>query len=145
VSVFLLVNSSDSTCIIVGFFQLTIYSFNALIFCHLTWFDVWAHADVIRVDNRPELVVSTLAAYIGIFTALIGWAGIFMNNRSFLAVYTFLLWITFIFLVMPGYITCKRRTFNLQSKIIAQWSRHIAPKGRLRIENQLHCCGYFNT
>jgi hypothetical protein len=127
------------------FFQLTIYSFIALLFCLLTWFDVWANADVIRVGNRPELIVSTLAASIGIFTSLIGWAGILMNNRSFLAVYTFLLWITFIFLVMPGYITYKRRTFNLEGKINAQWSRQIGIKGRLRIQNQLYCCGYFNT
>ena len=126
-------------------FQLTTYAFIALIFCLLTWFDVWAHADVVRVGNRPELVVSTLAAAIGIFTALVGWAGILLNNRSFLAVYTFLLWITFIFLVIPGYITYKRRTFNLEGKINAQWSRQIGPKGRLRIQNQLHCCGYFNT
>ena len=126
------------------FLQLTIYSFIALIFCLLTWFDVWARADVIRVGNHPELVVSTLAASIGIFTAVIGWAGILLNNRSFLAVYSFLLWITFIFLVMPGYITYKRRAFNLEGKLNAQWSRTIGPKGRLRIQNQLHCCGYFN-
>ena len=127
------------------FFQLTAYSFIALIFCLLTWFDVWDRADVVRVGNRPELVVSTLAACLGIFTALVGWAGILLNNRSFLAVYTFLLWITFIFLVTPGYMTYKRRTFNLEGKINAQWSRQIGPKGRLRIQNQLFCCGYFNT
>ena len=82
------------------YFQLTIYPFVALLFCLLTRFDVWNHADVIRVGNRPELIVSTLAACIGIFTSLIGWAGILMNNRSFLAVYTFILWITFVFLVI---------------------------------------------
>jgi hypothetical protein len=130
---------------LVFFFQLTAYSFIALIFCLLTWFDVWDRADVVRVGNRPELVVSTLASCLGIFTALVGWAGILLNNRSFLAVYTFLLWITFIFLVTPGYMTYKRRTFNLEGKINAQWSRQIGPRGRLRIQNQLFCCGYFNT
>ncbi|KAF8802807.1 hypothetical protein BYT27DRAFT_7111548 [Phlegmacium glaucopus] len=123
---------------------LTTYSFIALIFCLMTWFNIWAKADIIRVGNRPELIISTLAASIGIFTALIGWAGILMNNRSFLAVYTFLLWITFAFLVMPGYITYKRRTFNLEGKINAQWSRLIGPEGRVRIQNQLECCGYYN-
>lgn len=88
--------------------------------------------------------MSTLASLIGLFTALIGWAGILLNNRSFLAVYSFLLWITFVFLVIPGYITYKRRAFNLEGKVNAQWSRHIGARGRLRIQNQLHCCGYFN-
>jgi hypothetical protein len=36
--------------------QLTIYSIVGLIFCLLTWFNVWTNADVIRVGNRPELI-----------------------------------------------------------------------------------------
>ncbi|KAF8156038.1 tetraspanin Tsp2 family [Crassisporium funariophilum] len=123
---------------------LTIYSFVALIFCLLTWFDVWDKADIIRVANHAELSISTLAACMGIFTSLIGWAGILMNNRSFLAVYTFLLWITFIFLVIPGYLTYKRRTFNLEGKVNAQWSRSLGALGRMRVQNQLRCCGYFS-
>lgn len=71
---------------------LSIYSLLALVFCLLTWFDVWEHADVVRVANRPELVLSTLAASAAIFTSLIGFAGILLNNRAFLAIYTFLLW-----------------------------------------------------
>ena len=126
------------------FLQLTIYCFVALIICLLTWFNVWDHADIIRVGNRPELVISTLACCLGIFTSLIGWAGILLNNRSFLAVYTFLLWIVFIFLLVPGYLTYKRRTFNLEGKINAQWSRGLGAEGRMRIQNELQCCGYFS-
>ena len=124
--------------------QLTIYSLTALIFCLLTWFDVWTHADVVRVGNRPELIISTLAASLGVVTALVGWAGALLNNRSFLAVYTFMLWICFALLVAPGYITYRRRTFNLEGKINAEWSRELGPDGRLRIQNQLECCGYFS-
>jgi len=123
---------------------LTIYSITSIIFCLLTWFDVWTHADVIRVGNRPELVLSTLAAAVGIFTCIIGWAGILLNNRSFLAVYTFLLWICFALLVVPGYVTYKRRTFNLEGKVNQQWSRSLGDEGRLRIQNSLQCCGYFS-
>jgi len=123
---------------------LTIYSLTALIFCLLTWFDVWTHADVVRVGNRPELVISTFAASLGVVTALVGWAGALLNNRSFLAVYTFMLWICFALLVTPGYITYKRRTFNLEGKINSEWSRELGPDGRLRIQNQLECCGYFS-
>jgi hypothetical protein len=121
-----------------------VYSLIALIFALLTWFDTWTHADVVRVGNTTELIISTLAATIGIITSLIGWAGILLNNRSFLAIYTFLLWITFALLVIPGYLTYKRHTFNLEGKVNAQWSRHLGADGRLRIQNQLQCCGYFS-
>ncbi|THH20192.1 hypothetical protein EW146_g1131 [Bondarzewia mesenterica] len=120
------------------------YSLAGLIFLLLTWFDVWKHADVVRVGNRPELVLSTLAASFGIVTSLVGWAGILLNNRSFLAVYTFFLWICFAFLVIPGYLTYKKRNYNLDGKINAQWSQVLGLEGWLRIQNQLHCCGYFS-
>lgn len=123
---------------------LTIYSLVSLIFCLLTLFNVWRHADVVRVGNSVELTLSLLASCIGVVTSLIGWAGLLLNNRSFLAVYTLLLWITFAFLVTPGYVTYKKRTFNLEGKLNAQWSRTLGVAGRLRIQNQLNCCGYFS-
>ena len=47
----------------------TAYSLVALIFCLLTWFNVWTHADVVRVGNRPELVTSTLATSVSLLTS----------------------------------------------------------------------------
>ncbi|EIW63764.1 uncharacterized protein TRAVEDRAFT_25217, partial [Trametes versicolor FP-101664 SS1] len=120
------------------------YSLTGLIACLLIWFNVWTHADIIRVGNKPELIVSTIAAALGVLTSLIGWSGILLNNRAFLATYSFLLWICFALLVTPGYITYKKRTFNLEGKVNAQWSRDLGLDGRLRIQNQLSCCGYFN-
>jgi hypothetical protein len=66
-----------------------------------------------------------MAASVGILTALVGWPALLLNNRSFLAVYTFMLWICFALLVTLGYITYKRRTFNLEGKINAEWSRDL--------------------
>ncbi|KAG5635538.1 hypothetical protein H0H81_010935 [Sphagnurus paluster] len=123
---------------------LTLYSITGLILCLLVWFNIWTHADIIRVGNQSELVISTLAACLAILTCLIGWAGILLNNRPFLAIYTFLLWIVFVFLLVPGYLTYKRKSFNLEGKINAQWSRDLGASGRLRIQNQLKCCGYFS-
>jgi len=123
---------------------LTIYTLAGLIMCLLTWFNVWTHADIIRVGNPTELILSTVAASFGLLTALIGWSGILLNNRAFLAVYTLFLWITFGLLVAPGYVTFKKKTFNLEGKINSQWSTGIGLTGRLRIQNQLHCCGYFS-
>ncbi|KAH9942973.1 hypothetical protein B0H21DRAFT_793008 [Amylocystis lapponica] len=122
----------------------TVYSLAGLIACLLIWFNVWTHVDIIRVGNRPELIISTLAAALAVFTAVIGWSGILLNNRSFLAIYSTLLWIVFAFLVTPGYITYKHRVFNIEGKLNAQWSRDLGLDGRLRIQNQLRCCGYYS-
>ncbi|KAF7793577.1 hypothetical protein EIP86_004691 [Pleurotus ostreatoroseus] len=131
-------------CLFVANSIFSAYCLAGLIACLLIWFDVWTHADIIRVGNREELIISTVAASIGVFTSLIGWSGILLNNRAFLAWYSFLLWVTFAFLVTPGYITYKKRTFNLEGKINSAWSRSLGIDGRLRIQNQLNCCGYFN-
>ena len=120
------------------------YSLVGLIMCLLTWFNIWSRADIVRTGNRPELVISTLATSIGVFTSMIGWSGIVLNNRSFLAIYNLFLWITFIFLLIPGYMSYKRHTFNLEGKINAQWSRDLGPGGRLRVQNVLRCCGYYS-
>ena len=97
-----------------------------------------------RTGNTPELVLCTLAAVVGLLTSIIGWAGILLNNRSFLAVYTFLTWITFALLVIPGFITYKTRTFNLEGKVNSQWSRDLDTADRLVIQNVLGCCGYYD-
>jgi len=125
-------------------FQLTIYSLIALVVCLLIWFNVFKHSDIILTANSPELVTSTVAAALGLFTSVIGWAGILLNNRPFLAVYTFLLWLVFAALVIPGYLSYKRRAFNLEGKINSQWSRQLGSAGRLRVQNELQCCGYYN-
>jgi hypothetical protein len=122
----------------------TCYCLAAFIFTLILWFDAMESADVIRAGNTPELILSTLAASIGLLTSVVGWAGILLNNRSFLAVYTFLLWITFAFLVIPGYVTYKRRNFNLEGKISLQWSRDLGDSGRVRVQNKLKCCGFFS-
>jgi hypothetical protein len=70
-----------------------------------------------------------------VFTSLIGFSGIMLNNRPFLAVYTFLLWVCLGLLVAPGYMTYKQRTFNLEGKLNLQWSRVLGTEGRLRIQD----------
>lgn len=88
--------------------------------------------------------MSTIAAGFGVITSLMGWAGILLNNRSFLAVYTFFLWICFALLVTPGYVAFKRRNFNLDGKVNFQWGHDFGLSEWLRIQNQLNCCGFFS-
>lgn len=130
----------------------------------LVWLNVFYRSDVIRVGNREELIrmypwdalflhptctdpllpVSTIGGAIMVFTSLLGFSGILLNYRPFLAVYTVLLWVCLAFIVAPGYITYKRRTFNLEGKINLQWSRSLGTVGRLRVQDALRCCGYFS-
>lgn len=124
--------------------QFTVYSIAGLVVCLTLWFNVWGKADIVRVGNQPELVVSTLAAALGVLTALVGWSGILLNNRAFLSLYCVLTWACFALLVAPGYITYKRRAFNLEGKLNQQWSEALGLAGRLRVQNVLHCCGYFS-
>lgn len=88
--------------------------------------------------------VATVAAGLCFVTAILGWAGVLLNNRAFLAVYNLMLWICFAFIVAPGYITYKKRTFNLEGKMNYLWSRNLSTDGRRTIQNSLSCCGYYN-
>jgi len=100
--------------------------------------------ELIILYGKSLLAVSTTAASLILFTTLVGFAGIILNNRPFLAVYTLLLWVCLAFILAPGYMTYKQRTFNLEGKINAQWSRDLGMKGRLRVQNALTCCGYYS-
>ncbi|WVR04646.1 hypothetical protein IAU60_001657 [Kwoniella sp. DSM 27419] len=124
--------------------QLIAYGMTALVSAILVWLNVFYQSDVIRVGNRTELIISTVAASMIVLTSLIGYAGIVLNNRAFLAVYTLLLWICLGLMVTPGYMTYKQKTFNLEGKINSQWSRDLGEQGRLRIQDALRCCGYFS-
>lgn len=79
-----------------------------------------------------------------VITCIVGWAGLMLNNRSFLAVYTLLLWISFIFIVAPGYLAYKKRTFNLSGKMNQTWSRVLSVTARRTIQVTLRCCGYYS-
>ncbi|KAJ7083779.1 hypothetical protein C8R44DRAFT_651868 [Mycena epipterygia] len=122
----------------------SVLGLTALIGLLLIWLDILDHSDVIRVANHTELVFSTLAAAVAVFTCVFGWAGVMLNNRSFLAFYSFFLWISFAFLVVPGYITYRRQALNLEGKVNFQWSEDFNIDARRRIQNALGCCGYFS-
>ena len=88
--------------------------------------------------------MSTVAAAFALITSIIGWSGILLNNRQFLAIYTLLTWLTFAALVIPGYVAFRRRSLNLEGKLNAQWSRDLGVEARLRVQNELKCCGWFS-
>ncbi|KAJ6614133.1 hypothetical protein B0H10DRAFT_2046145 [Mycena sp. CBHHK59/15] len=122
----------------------TVFAILSLVTCLLIWLDIFAQSDVIRVANQTELIFTTLAASVAVFTAIFGWAGVVLNNRSFLAVYTFFLWLAFALLLVPGYLTYRRQALNLLGKLNFQWSEDFDVDARRRVQNALGCCGYFS-
>lgn len=68
--------------------------------------------------------VSTVAASVVLFTTLIAWTCVVLNNRDLLTVYMFFLWIVFVLpvLVIPGYFTYKNYSFYFEEKVNKQWS-----------------------
>ncbi|KAF7341790.1 hypothetical protein MSAN_02033800 [Mycena sanguinolenta] len=123
---------------------LSIYSLTALIFVILTYLRTLSDARVILVANGTELALSALAASVMTLTAALGWPAILLNNRAMLAFYTLLLWVSFGLMVVPGYVTYKRRNLNLDGKINQQWSQTLGASGRLTVQDSLGCCGYFS-
>lgn len=97
------------------------------------------------VADNDILILITLSASALLFTALIGTAGIFLNSRSILAIYTILLWPAFLSLLAVGYNSYRRGHLSLDRKLDYSWSRFYTPLGRRMIQDALQCCGYFSS
>ncbi|KAJ7020308.1 hypothetical protein C8F04DRAFT_1275283 [Mycena alexandri] len=115
------------------------YSLLAQVFTLLTYFHTLENARILLVADTSKLALSTLTAALALFVSLIGYPGILLNSRLFLALHTFLLWIASGLLVVPGYITYKHRTLNLEAKVNQQWSQELGAACRLTIQSVLGC------
>lgn len=122
-----------------------LFNLNA-IFAALTHVNTgWEHADVMYIADGDILVLITLAASIMLLTALIGMCGTLLNSRPLLAIYSLMLWPSFISLAAIGYTTYKRSAFSLDRKLNLAWSQWYNPTSRLLIQDSLRCCGYYNS
>ncbi|KAJ7767323.1 hypothetical protein B0H16DRAFT_1453651 [Mycena metata] len=115
---------------------LSCYFLLALLFTLLTYFHTLENASILLIANTSKLALSTLTAAFALFVSLIGYPGILLNNRD--------VHLPLGLLVVPGYITYKRRTLKLEAKVIQQWSQELGAAGRLTIQSVLGCCGYFS-
>lgn len=125
-------------------FVLTCYTIAGFIAILLTWANYFPNSNVLRVVNRAEVVLGTVAMCLCLITCIVGWAGILLNNRAFLAVYAAMLWVALAFIVAPGYVAYKRRTFNLSGKMNHLWSRSLTLDQRRLVQTVLRCCGYYS-
>ncbi|KAF9479647.1 hypothetical protein BDN70DRAFT_894757 [Pholiota conissans] len=97
--------------------SLIVYSLGALLIVLLTWFDVFPHSDVVRIANRPELILSTIAACIGLLTCLnlegkinAQWSRTFNASERLLTCYARS--------ILPG---CKLPYLRFQRVVLQRW------------------------
>ncbi|KAK8866070.1 hypothetical protein IAR55_001221 [Kwoniella newhampshirensis] len=107
----------------------------------------WAFLIMFRVTmvTDPDIVIFlTLASLLCIFASLIGLTGVLLNSRPILAFYNLLLWPTLLSMCLVGYTSYKRGALQLDRKLNQAWSQFLDDGERLRVQNSLRCCGYFN-
>ncbi|KAK0545016.1 hypothetical protein OC846_004487 [Tilletia horrida] len=120
------------------------YGTSGLVASLLTWSRSWGHADVTVVADTDILIFITLASFLCVLTSVVGLCGAILNNRPILALYSFLLWPTFMSMMVVGYTSYKRANLRLDRKLNMAWSRYYTDLDRLRLQNNLHCCGFYS-
>lgn len=89
-------------------------------------------------------IVLLLASLLLLLSALVGLTGVLLNSRPILAFYNLLLWPTLLSMCLVGYTSYKRGAFQLDRKLNQAWSQFLDDAERLRVQEALMCCGYFN-
>lgn len=97
-------------------------------------------------DRLNLLIIPVLLLFslLALFTSFVGLTGTLLSSRPILAFYCLLLWPTFISLALVGYSSYKRANVQLDRKLNQVWSQFLSEEERLRIQNGLGCCGYYN-
>ncbi|KAI7852990.1 hypothetical protein BDC45DRAFT_512014 [Circinella umbellata] len=124
---------------------------NAILFCYglgilllalLTFFKLYQRADVVIVGERMILNLITATGVICLFTSILGFTGIMLNNRAVLTFYNLFLWACFGMIAAIGYVAYRKSKWNIEGKLSYQWHYDLTSDGRARIQANLHCCGY---
>ncbi|KAG1151866.1 hypothetical protein G6F37_010902 [Rhizopus arrhizus] len=103
---------------------------------------VYLRADVVLVGEKTILDLVLATGVICLFTSLVGYTGIMLNNRAILTFYNLLLWPCFGIIAAIGYTAYRKNKWNLEGKLSYQWHYKLDSDGRARIQANLHCCGY---
>ncbi|KAI9258100.1 Tetraspanin family-domain-containing protein [Phascolomyces articulosus] len=124
---------------------------NAILFCYglgilllalLTFFKLYQRADVVIVGERMILNLITATGVICLFSSILGFVGIMLNNRAVLTFYNLFLWVCFGMIAAIGYVAYRKAKWNIEGKLSYQWHYDLTSDGRSRIQANLHCCGY---
>lgn len=126
-------------------------------------FLVYLRADVVLVGERmilnckmiykwnnsylqmSKIIFYTVILSTGVvclFTSLLGYVGIMLNNRPVLSIYNLFLWPCFGLIAAIGYTAYRKNKWNIEGKLSYQWHYDLDSDARARIQANLHCCGY---
>ncbi|ORY32236.1 hypothetical protein BCR39DRAFT_446054, partial [Naematelia encephala] len=131
---------------ILSFSVLSIFGYGlaGLIWSMLILLRINDDTDVTIVTDPDIVIFLTIASLLCIFSALIGLTGTLLNSRPILSFYNLLLWPTLLSMCLVGYTSYKRGNLQLDRKLNQMWSQILTDEERLRIQNSLTCCGYYN-
>ncbi|KAL1915499.1 uncharacterized protein VTP21DRAFT_6623 [Calcarisporiella thermophila] len=154
-------------CLIFSNTLLFAYGIGGMLAVLLTWFKLYLRADIMIVGEDLIIKFLTAVSVLCIITSLIGYTGIMLNNRKILTIYNMLLWPCFALILAIGYVAYRkakvtdnmelvrgfsiflasnhhgiRAKWNLEAKLSYQWHRKFTTTDRLRMQANLHCCGY---
>ncbi|KAA1472188.1 hypothetical protein DENSPDRAFT_930107 [Dentipellis sp. KUC8613] len=111
----------------------------------LTWFAAYPAAPVLLITDSSALILLTLCSSLFLLASITGIAGVLMNSRPILAVYTMLLFPCLIALASVGYVTYKKDQFSLDRKLSEAWNKWYAPGAQLVLQSALQCCGWASS
>ncbi|CAO3630061.1 unnamed protein product [Mucor hiemalis] len=118
------------------------YGLITLILGLCTYFKLYQRAMVILVGERTILNLVTATGVICLFTSLIGFVGIVLNNRAILAIYNVMMWPCLGMIAAIGYTAYRKNKWNIEGKLSYQWHYNFNSGDRANIQANLHCCGY---
>ncbi|KAF9361020.1 hypothetical protein BGX26_006572 [Mortierella sp. AD094] len=106
------------------------------------WTKPYLDSGIMIVANHNLLYIMMVAAPFGVFISVMGYVGIFAQNRRILSIYAILLWPLFALITSIGYICFRRKNAFLYQKLKSSWINEYTRDDRLVIQNALSCCGY---
>ncbi|ORX88824.1 hypothetical protein K493DRAFT_319169 [Basidiobolus meristosporus CBS 931.73] len=114
-----------------------------LVLSLLTWYKLYLRAEVVLIVTHGTIVLLTVVSSCAIAIAIMGYFGVFFNNRKILTLYCILLWPMMGGIASIGYVTYKFSRWHLASKLSSHWDTYSVEDIR-HLQANMHCCG-FNT
>ncbi|KAF9345708.1 hypothetical protein BGX26_002819 [Mortierella sp. AD094] len=104
----------------------------------------WDLSAVAMTIHSNIIYLSLAGSILGIVSAIIGLVGIFLENRTWLSIYTILLWPVFALYVSVGYIAFRLAHSHLRAHTKDDWIHKYTRDQRLIVQQNLKCCGFQN-
>jgi hypothetical protein len=90
-----------------------------------------------------QTIVILATGVICLFTSIVGYVGIMLNNRAILTIYNLLLWPSFGMIAAIGYTAYRRNKWNLEGKLSYQWHYDLDADGRARVQANVSLFFFF--